>query len=51
MKKLLTIKTEASPCAVSGTEPLPPGFAQDRLEAFMAAVSGPIKEAHVIIFH
>ena len=41
----------ATRSAASRTEPLPPGFAQDRLEAFMAAVSGPIKEAHVIIFH
>ena len=40
----------------TGNDPCPPSLppprlAQNGLEALMAAVSGPIKEAHVIILH
>ena len=47
----ILIQISVTPSAVSKTNLLPPRLTQHRLEAFMAAVSGPIKEAHVIILH
>lgn len=37
--------------AASKTDPFPPSLAQHRLKAVVTAVSGPIKEGHVIILH
>ena len=45
----LIICRKASPSAASRTNPLPPGFAQDRLEALMTTAPVPIEEGHVII--
>ena len=45
------VEMPASQSAASRTNPLPPRLTQNRFEAFMPAVSRPIKEAHVIILH